>query len=526
MNNLCKFTFIIISTIIATSKWTFAFDDDLNRCSPELVKGECSEYYNYTISSFDDNIFHSNVDALMHLYDELLNIPCSNYLKLFLCTKYKPPCLKTKSNNFIIANACQNMCEHIYEMCYPYMELRNNQWPSDLNCKSFPSKEITSMCIDHDGFPKDVGLKFSSVYFSNNISNSKYVCFNRTDSISKNNYICVLRCELDISQSHEIAKKFICLLITITSSICLCLCFYIFFIFKKFKKSFLPSELCLIFVTFSYFIYSFVHLVALQVDSRSISCQNILIQQQEQSAIQQTQKSVSVSLTQINDNIYALIIFMILNYSRISILFWWLVTSFYLFSINFPYFRIDKLRSKIIYGFTWFLPAIHTIVAKDFADISEITGLFSIDNNNSNAFLMLNILPNFLIIFIGNVFLFLSFYKNSIDRKRYCESNIFKRFPLKENIKSVQDIYTKETELTIICFIFIIPVIISTCCEVNEYFSMNLWLHFNRLIEFKDPYNYYSNKSSLSQTLSSTSSRISNYKFSNKDEYIDNINNN
>ena len=343
MNILCRSLAILV---ILALKLLVA-SEDLKRCIPELVMGECKEYYEYT-TSLEDSVLQSNADPIIHLYDELLNIPCSNYFKLFLCIKYKPPCLKTKSNNFIFGNLCKSMCEHVYDMCYPYVKLRNNEWPPDLNCTQFPAKEITNECIYEKGYPKDTRFKFNekseSRYGFNNASYSKYICFYLDDSNSKINYKCVPRCAAAVS------KQFSILFLIISSSICLFLWLFSTIIFFKRKNNLFHSELCLIFISFSFIIYSLTYSISLKLNDQLVSCQNIFVNNEESGNVQliklqNTQNSFKVSINLVNDNIYSIIIFIILNYTRVAMIIWWLILSFYLFSNN---LEIHQTNSKYI----------------------------------------------------------------------------------------------------------------------------------------------------------------------------------
>ncbi len=497
--------------------------EDLSKCIPEAIQGECKEYYEYTASLEDNTYSQSNLDSLIHLYDELLNIPCSNYFKLFLCLKYKPPCLKTKANNFIFGNLCRSMCEHVYDMCYPYLKLRNN----DLNCTSFKS---TDGCIYEKGFPKDSGIKYykkpEKTYPFDEKFNLKYICFYLNDFKSQMNYKCVPRCEIHTSWFNQIEKQFSFLFLIILSLMCLFLWLFTLTLFIKCKNNLFHSELCLIFITISFIIYSFVYIISLQLNNELIGCQSIFVDIKEIGSIpslefQNPQNLSKISISNVNDNIYSIIIFIILNYTRIAVVMWWLILTYYLFSNN-------ETNSKYIMIFGWLFPAIHTMIAKKYANISEIS-IYSIEIQDSKLLLLFNILPNVLMIILGIIFTLLSVYKPRIDielNNNQCKCEIRNKILRKQcvqNLKLLYIFHQKQADLIVFCFIFIIPIIISTCCEIYQYLkNMDSWFYSNQLIELKDPFN--SSIRLHTQNILSGTSHSKEYKLLDKIEIVNDIN--
>ena len=481
--------------LFAFTKFIISYEQ-INSCVPELVKGECSQYYDYTSSTG-----LLQVDPLIYLFDDLVNIPCSYYLNFLLCSVYKPPCLETNGKHFVIGKPCKILCEYVYTMCYPYMKLTNNKWPDDLNCTNFLSIENRSECLYGKSMKKNNDLKTFQIspLQSNSIKDSKYICF-----YSNSNYKCVKRCESNI-WFNEIEKSFSIGLITTGSSICFLLCLISIYLLIKSNNLIIYPEYCLIYLTISYAIQSFVYLVSIRIDKRLISCQDIKINEQTvdiSSASKTPIKTILISLIQSEQNIFCAIIFMTLNYSRLSIITWWFIMVFLLFLINFKYFNLlmKKFKlTKILYLIAWLFPAFHTIFAKSFADVSELTGLCTIGNHNSTALFKFILLPISVILLLGILFTGLNFFKMLMKKKLdspvlmpgWCMNDIkMEHLSTANYSKIMNNLDKKQFDLTIFAFLFVIPLIITNFCEFYEYLNMSLWPNLNIMFQIEYPLSF------------------------------------
>lgn len=480
---ICSFINIIVATM----------NLNIDKCEP--IQGECKDQ-NYTHTSLIGDILSQKIaDSIIQSFHMLLlpNKTCSNYMKSFLCTTFKPPCI----DNYVITKPCKSMCEHVYKMCYPYIEMAGVSWYSELNCKQFPTYD----CIDDPDYPNDYGLiiwsigddnsSYSRYYLKTSLAttlstnstpspkqqqqqndnkiynlkngltlitdyltaktaeSTKYICFSRESQFQNSNpississsYKCILKCGINI-WFNKIEKNFANLCVTIFSSISCITSIITLIIFKKYKKQMIYPELCLMFMSICYIIYSAIYFVSVQIDYQLISCQKITIdehninistlsmettdQQPSLSLLSSSSyyhqakttiiKSVYVSINDITENIYCTIIFLFLNYFHFAILAWWLILSFSLFLINFLKYDLNMLKTKLstyFHVFAWVLPAVHTIVAllTNKADISEFTGLCSIGNRSPSTLLNFLLIPTITILLLGMMFIAFNFYK-------------------------------------------------------------------------------------------------------------------
>lgn len=121
----------------------------------ELIQGECSDQgYKFTSSSrlvSDGSQFANQraADAFIKSFE--LMLPCSNYMKIFLCATYKPSCYEEAA---LIVQPCRSMCEHVYKQCFPVMDRFGMAWRPELNCTRFLD-DSSGHCMKDPGYSKD-----------------------------------------------------------------------------------------------------------------------------------------------------------------------------------------------------------------------------------------------------------------------------------------------------------------------------------------------------------------------------------
>ena len=112
-------SFLIYFLLISLNESNDYFNDDEqhqpNNHECELISGECTDQeYKFTssVTKLNDgtNFFESQkiADETIKSYQRLM--PCSNYLKIFLCATYKPSCYEEAA---LIIQPCRSMCEHV-----------------------------------------------------------------------------------------------------------------------------------------------------------------------------------------------------------------------------------------------------------------------------------------------------------------------------------------------------------------------------------------------------------------------------
>jgi hypothetical protein len=125
----------------------------------------------YTKIDSLDHQFSSQqaADAKIKSFDMLT--PCSHYLKLFLCSTYKPSCHQVDDDRaanlmtsldpiesptittLMLIRPCRSLCTHVYKRCYPLMERFKRPWP--FNCSQFLDDSTHRCMNDPAGYLND-----------------------------------------------------------------------------------------------------------------------------------------------------------------------------------------------------------------------------------------------------------------------------------------------------------------------------------------------------------------------------------
>ncbi|TPP55762.1 FZD8 [Fasciola gigantica] len=74
-------------------------------------------------------------DILVHQFYPLVEINCSEDLRLFLCSMYTPICLPNWRYRL---TACRSLCESARDGCMPVMQTYGFGWPERMNCDLLP----------------------------------------------------------------------------------------------------------------------------------------------------------------------------------------------------------------------------------------------------------------------------------------------------------------------------------------------------------------------------------------------------
>jgi hypothetical protein len=170
---IVRFVFMMIVLIVEIDLMCCHSESEaIDRPMCEPIVGECRDIgYNFTTMSspfFLMNVASAShfstqqaADATIKSFEMLM--PCSKYLKPFLCAAYKPSCHEDIS---LIVRPCRSMCEHVYERCFPLMDKFMRKWRPELNCSNF-KEEKSQSCMHDRGYTKD--LPRSSLEYMNQI---------------------------------------------------------------------------------------------------------------------------------------------------------------------------------------------------------------------------------------------------------------------------------------------------------------------------------------------------------------------
>ncbi|KAL7053366.1 hypothetical protein AAHC03_027182 [Spirometra sp. Aus1] len=127
-------------------------DDDLSQCVP-IREPVCQglQYSETRMPNWVKMTSQEEAAKRMIDYRSLLNINCSHYLNLFLCTIYFPMCTRVLVKSAL--KPCKPLCIHVRNRCEPIMRQFQFNWPTELACDDLP--EPPALCIEPDGYALD-----------------------------------------------------------------------------------------------------------------------------------------------------------------------------------------------------------------------------------------------------------------------------------------------------------------------------------------------------------------------------------
>uniref|UniRef100_A0A0V0J3C8 Frizzled-10-A n=1 Tax=Schistocephalus solidus TaxID=70667 RepID=A0A0V0J3C8_SCHSO len=127
-------------------------DDDLSHCVP-IREPVCQglQYSETRMPNWVKMTSQEEAAKRMIDYRSLLNINCSHYLNLFLCTIYFPMCTRVLVKSAL--KPCKPLCVHVRNRCEPIMQQFQFNWPTELACDDLP--EPPALCIEPDGYALD-----------------------------------------------------------------------------------------------------------------------------------------------------------------------------------------------------------------------------------------------------------------------------------------------------------------------------------------------------------------------------------
>ncbi|VDD77899.1 unnamed protein product [Mesocestoides corti] len=161
-NNACLFA-VLLLVVVSTAGESEPFhglkkppnyhdDDDQAQCTP--IREPVCQGLQYTHTKMPNWVkMTSQEEAAKRMidYKSLLNINCSHYLKLFLCTIYFPMCTQVLEKSAL--KPCKPLCLHVRRRCEPIMQQFQFSWPAELSCDDLP--ESPKLCIEPDGYALD-----------------------------------------------------------------------------------------------------------------------------------------------------------------------------------------------------------------------------------------------------------------------------------------------------------------------------------------------------------------------------------
>uniref|UniRef100_A0A3Q0KN05 Frizzled, putative n=1 Tax=Schistosoma mansoni TaxID=6183 RepID=A0A3Q0KN05_SCHMA len=136
----------------------------------------------------------------VHQFYPLVEINCSEDLRLFLCSMYTPICLP---NWHYRLTACKSLCESARDGCIPVMRTYGFGWPERMNCDLLPEG---NECVSRSNTPNNRKVTSTSSSTSSSSSGSSGEEVGITGKDTDNNKMkdIILGKGDEISSSHEL----------------------------------------------------------------------------------------------------------------------------------------------------------------------------------------------------------------------------------------------------------------------------------------------------------------------------------
>jgi hypothetical protein len=474
-------------------------------CEPLI--GECRDQgWLHTILSStynheEDYDAQKIADSMIKSFDVLL--PCSNYMKLFLCAIYKPACYEDAA---LVIRPCKSMCEHVYARCFPLMNKFHIKWNQDLNCSNFLDHK-TQRCInDPYGYNKDLSEnpsskennfmnqienmlnKLSPIYETksqigdnnkvNYILKEKYSCL-KTFNFTKQK--CILKCNTEnlFTLSEKNLAGLFQLVLQIFSIICSL--FTIFNVFPTFGTN-LNFPICAFFFhSLGQVFLSFNNLIYYFMGHESFVCKKLI------------SNNDWVNLDQSNLSQFCIIsslisyFFKMFNYTN-----WLILSLFWSLSVlvEIDTKTLNSYIRSYFHVLSILLPLIKTLIILNFrniGDVDELNGICSIGASNSNHLFYLIILPSSFYLIVGLLLLLAAFCKILIlkFRKNNKSCRFYSAIKQESSVK-----------IGIMCFLSSVPILIVTGCELYEYIKSVCWSRLPITVSNPELLENYVNKAS------------------------------
>ena len=462
-------SFLVFVTFVLECNCQFQdiYDETQWKCE-NITSSFCSKMkYNVTHMPNilnNENQRHAQMDLVT--YQPLVQIHCSSELELFLCSVYIPYCTE-KVNKPIMA--CRTLCERVYAACFPTMDKYGFKWPANLNCSRFPPEnDQNNMCIDNlnsmdrttsPSKPKDKtdettkektakpnpntvasGGKFkpdkskvetnipkpthsrtednfvnrsqvTAVIPAVNMKSSRKYCRLKYARNGKNYMFiekaksCALICNKDGLFTHK-EKQMVDSWITGLSYLCASLSLFALLVVLTDMKSILYPERAIVFITFSYLVYSIAHIVRIVVGREKIGCAQDL---DNLYTIQDGSGNIGCATT-----------FLLSYLFSMAQSIWWVMLTLTWFLCGGMKWKAESIRSCSVYFHVaaWGVPCGKTVIILMLRqiDVDELTGLCYVGNRFENIGALRGFIvgPLFTYLIMGTTFLiagFVAIYK-------------------------------------------------------------------------------------------------------------------
>nr|AQT19766.1 hypothetical protein Smed-fzd-5/8-1 [Schmidtea mediterranea] len=411
----------------------------------------------YNLTYIPNDLNHASLEEAgleIQQFNALVEINCSEDLRLFLCSMYAPICLPNWPNRI---PACRSLCISAREGCTRVMNQYGFKWPEGMNCEKLPEDNA---CLRKDN-------KTRSNKTTNFVSERPYLlkskkchCHCRSpliiDSRDHFNKVvtgnisnCLMNCrspyfgEFDKSFSTFWLGIWACVCIISTSVTILTFCID--------KSRFQYPERPIIFLSICYLLMSVGYLIRVALGHEAVACKSDAIRYGSSGAVPCS------------------IVFLFIYFFGMASSIWWVVlTATWFLAAGLKWGSEAILMYADIYHFfAWFIPGIQSIIILTMSSVDgdPVSGICYVGNLNKYNLLFFVIIPLIVYLLVGTGFLLAGFLALMKIRKT-----------IKEKGESKTDKLEKlMIRISIFGIVYSVPTMTVVFCSIYEFIFRDLW---------------------------------------------------
>ncbi|GBM61910.1 Frizzled-4 [Araneus ventricosus] len=480
----CKMVYGLLVFCLSSIGFVAAMD---RTCEP--IRIDTCYDIGYNITGMPNLVGHElQQDAQLQLqtFTPLIQYGCSSRLRFFLCSVYVPMCTEKVP---VPIGPCRTLCEDVRDKCQPVLQEFGFPWPPGLNCSKFPPQNNDKhMCMEGPADQKgpDSNMRIRNrnsrpsilrnhqemrTYIErkapyNKIMNQHYgLCkkFRHSDHYYYINRTerCAVECKANIIFSQE-NKYFADLWLAVWSVLCfLCTLFNILIVLVG-EYRFRYPEGVIVFISCCFNACAIAYLIRIFAGRYPTSCH------------MDPQHNVAILIQEGLDNVTCTIIFVILYFFKTATDGWWVILCITWYLTNNQKWRHERMLrfSSHFHLFAWGIPCILTIIilVTSIIDADELIGSCYVGNQSRENLLKFVIVPSFLYIATGLIFLFLSHLPVRPTKEVY---NQVQTNPIPPRVPENLDSVTSATG--IFMYLYVLPACCVLGADIYQFMNREAW---------------------------------------------------
>ncbi|XP_074647459.1 frizzled-2-like [Tubulanus polymorphus] len=440
------------------------------KCEPITVPLCKDIQYNQTI--MPNLLNHQTQDDAgleVHQFFPLVKVRCSPHLKFFLCAIYIPVCTVLEE----AIPPCRTLCIQARNGCESLMNKFGFQWPTSLDCASFPSK---GLCVGENETVEptigpDKGVDPNQGGGRDNSGRHRFECPVKyrvppeySYKLQVGNHVekdCGAPCD-DMFFSDPSLKFFAWLWIGVWSILCVLSTLFTVLTFLIDMGRFRYPERPIIFLSGCYCIVAIAYIVGFIIRD-SVSCRDF------PTAGANSTANLPKIIVQGTKEEGCTILFMMLYFFSMASSIWWVIltlTWFLAAGMKWGHEAIEA-NSQYFHLASWAVPAILTIalLAMGKVDGDSVSGVCFTGISDTNTLLGFVLVPLVVFLVIGSCFLFAGFV--SLFRIRTI---------MKSDGTKTDKLEKLMVRIGIFSVLYIAPAVIIVAYYVYELHSHDRWM--------------------------------------------------